>query len=174
MAPQHAYEDYQSARPVFYIGQHDSARTEVLPDDQYRQVLNQGFIFTTAPITNAHFRKRVEDLKERFIADINARDLTPEERANPSLPSPTIPTLSDEDTSLFPGTYVTSVVGYCSPWIDLYSADPLVANLSRQVLNIEVAYASFCGVRSIIIPGPRADASEKLVAQYARDRKSVV
>ena len=110
----------------------------------------------------------MEDLKERFVADIKARDLTAAERANPSFPSPTIPTLTDEDTSLFPGAYVTSVVGYCSPWIDLYSADPLVASLSRQVLNIEVAYASFCGVRSIIIPGPRADTNEKLVAQYAR------
>jgi hypothetical protein len=29
-------------RPVFFIGQHDSARTEVLTDEQYTQVLGSG------------------------------------------------------------------------------------------------------------------------------------
>lgn len=108
------------------------------------------------------------ELRRRHLEDVAARDLTAQERANPSFPGPTIPTLTDEDTTLFPGPYITTVVGYSSPWIDLYAADPLVANLSRQVLNLEVAYANFCGVRSIIIPGPRGDADENRVAQYGR------
>ena len=33
---------YNEARPAFYIGQHDSARTETLTDMQYGQVLNSG------------------------------------------------------------------------------------------------------------------------------------
>ena len=33
---------YHEARPAFYIGQHDSARTETLTDMQYGQVLNSG------------------------------------------------------------------------------------------------------------------------------------
>lgn len=35
-------ESYDEVRPVFYIGQHDSARTEPLTDLQYRQVLDAG------------------------------------------------------------------------------------------------------------------------------------
>ncbi|CAK7229330.1 hypothetical protein SCUCBS95973_007184 [Sporothrix curviconia] len=162
------YENYQASRPTFYIGQHDSGRTDALTDSQYGRVLDYGFSFATAPITNKHFHDRVVALQKSYLADVAARDLTAAERANPSLPGPTIPTLTDDDTSLFPGPNITSIVAYCSPWIDLYAADPLVASLSRQVLNLEVAYASFCGVRSVIIPGPRADDDEKRVAQYGR------
>src|SRR5690348_3344550 len=35
-------------RPAFYIGQHDSARFDVLTDDQYTQVLNSGVSPTAA------------------------------------------------------------------------------------------------------------------------------
>ena len=41
-----------------------------------------------------------------------------------------------------------------SPWIDLLSADPLTANISKQVLLQEVAYASFCGAANILLYGP--------------------
>jgi protein arginine N-methyltransferase 5 len=34
-------EDYQS-RPNFYLGQHDSDRSETLTDDQYYQILDTG------------------------------------------------------------------------------------------------------------------------------------
>ena len=34
--------EYDGARPAFYIGQHDSTRTETLTDLQYGQVLNNG------------------------------------------------------------------------------------------------------------------------------------
>jgi protein arginine N-methyltransferase 5 len=54
----------------------------------------------------------------------------------------------------------------------LCSPDPLIANISRQVLNIEIAYASFCGVGNIIIPGPRTYSSGSVesdeLVQYAR------
>jgi protein arginine N-methyltransferase 5 len=35
-------------------------------------------------------------------------------------------------------------------------------------LNLEVAYANFCGVRSIIIPGPRSDENGEGIDRYAR------
>jgi len=64
------------------------------------------------------------------------------------------------------------LIAYSSPWIDLCSPDPLIANISRQVLNIEIAYASFCGVGNIIIPGPRSYSSGSTIndglIQYAR------
>jgi protein arginine N-methyltransferase 5 len=35
-------------------------------------------------------------------------------------------------------------------------------------LNLEAAYANFCGVRTIVVPGPRQDESGRGIAQYAR------
>ena len=84
-----------------------------------------------------------------------------------------MPTLTNKDTDLFPCSYILNVLAYSSPWIDLGSSDPLVASLSRQALNLEVAYANFCGVRSVLIPGPRQDADGKAVLQYARAVKEV-
>ncbi len=127
------------------------------------------FGFVTAPITNRHFHKRVAELCQTLPAAADGHEqVSKAEKKNPSFPAPTITTLTDEDTSLFPSSYVSSVLAYSSPWIDLCSDDPVVANLSRQVLNLEVAYANFCGVRSIIIPGPREDHKGSQIAQYAR------
>lgn len=35
-------DGYDDTRPIFYIGQHDSGRTETLTDLQYGQILNAG------------------------------------------------------------------------------------------------------------------------------------
>jgi type II protein arginine methyltransferase len=78
-----------------------------------------------------------------------------------------VPTLTDADTTLFPSGSVSTLVAYSSPWLDLCSPHAAVAGISRQVLNIEVAYANFCGVRSILVPGPRGDGPEQ-VSLYAR------
>jgi protein arginine N-methyltransferase 5 len=73
---------------------------------------------------------------------------------------------------LTPGETVSQLVGYCSSWTDISSPDPLIANISRQVLTMEIAYAAFCGVNNIIIPGPRqynsGSAASDGVARYAR------
>ncbi len=79
-----------------------------------------------------------------------------------------MPTLTNKDTSFFPSSYSGAVVACSSPWIDLSSPDPVVASISRQVLNMEVAYANFCGARSILIPGPRQDGNGRDTALYAR------
>lgn len=80
--------------------------------------------------------------------------------------------LTPEDTTLFPEAYTSGFVGYTSPWIDLCSPNHAIASISRQVLNLEVDYANFCGVRSIVIPGPRQDSARagngQGIAQYAR------
>jgi len=126
----------------------------------------------TAPVTNQHFHQKVVDLYKRHLQEreewVEKRGLTPAQRANQSLPGPVVPTLTNKDTSLFPNNYGASTVAYSSPWIDLCSPDPIVSSISRQVLNIEIAYANFCGARGIIIPGPRQDESGKGVNLYAR------
>lgn len=102
------------------------------------------------------------------MSGVEASSLSAAEKANPSLPGPTVPTLTDKDTSLVPSSYVLNVLAYSSPWIDLCSDDPVVASISRQALNLEVAYANFCGVRSLVIPGPRQDGDGRAIAQYVR------
>src|SRR5207247_1966208 len=87
-------------------------------------------------------------------------------------PNPVVSPLTAEDTTLFPAPYVSGLVAYASPWLDVCSPVPVVASVSRQVLNLEVDYANFCGVRSVIIPGPRRDSVKAVrgqpVTQYAR------
>lgn len=175
-------------RPAFYIGQHDSNRKEPLSDDQYTQVLNSGvssvanqwsllnlkadpeqFRFVTAPITNEHFFNRVVGLYKAYLEERAQWD-----QPNASLPGPVVPTLTDEDTLLSPSNYIGSLVLYASPWIDLCSVDPHISSISRQVLNLEAAYANFCGARTIIIPGPREDSSGRDIAQYARAIREVM
>lgn len=123
----------------------------------------------TSPITSPHFHSRVLTLISSYLADSSLPDAI-EHLAN--APAPIIPPLTPVDTPLTPGTTISQIIAYSSPWIDLCSPDPVISNISRQVLNIEVAYASFCGVGNIIIPGPRAFAngsgnSDGLI-QYAR------
>ncbi|CAJ2512112.1 Uu.00g077370.m01.CDS01 [Anthostomella pinea] len=157
---------YDEIRPTFYIGQHDSTRSETLTDLQYGQVLNSGFSFVTTPITNDRFHERILQLLETSLSDLGG------EQSSGSRPDPIVPPLTTEDTTLYPGTYTGGFIAYSSPWIDLCSSNHIVSSISRQVLNLEVAYANFCGVRSIIVPGPRQDSlklgNSQGVAQYAR------
>ncbi|ORY64129.1 arginine N-methyltransferase skb1 [Pseudomassariella vexata] len=169
MAPSYSdleSDEYDETRPVFYIGQHDSSRTESLTDLQYGQILNAGFSFVTTPITNETFHKRIENLAASSITELQNSDI-------PSChPDPIVPPLTIEDTTLFPSNYTGGLVAYSSPWIDLCSPNPVISSISRQVLNLEVSYANFCGVRSIVIPGPRHDAAKagtgQGIAQFAR------
>ena len=91
--------------------------------------------------------------------------------ATPQLADPIVPPLTPDDTGLFPSQAVSTYVACVSPWIELGSKHPVIATVSRQVLNLEVAYASFCGVRTIIVPGPcgAAVSNDRVdIAQYAR------
>ncbi|PSR80035.1 methyltransferase-like protein [Coniella lustricola] len=164
-----ASDDFPQPRPAFWIGQHDTARVEALTDGHYHQMQNCGYDFATAPITNTHFHQRVKALYHSHVSALQASTtLTSKQKTNPSLPDPVLPTLTDEDTSLGPCPYIGNVLAYSSPWIDLGSSDPVVASLSRQALNLEVAFANWCGVRSVVVPGPRADEDARAVAQFAR------
>lgn len=109
-------------------------------------------------------------MKALYQSHVSEREtsLSEKDRKNPSLPVPVVPTLTDKDTTLGPSPHIGSVSAYSSPWIDLGSSDPLIASISRQVLNLEVAFASWCGVRSIIVPGPRKDQDGRATALYAR------
>lgn len=126
----------------------------------------------TSPITTPYFHSRVLALISSHLesGDISSTKNTP--------PTPIIPPLTPLDTPLTPGDTVSQLIAYSSPWIDLCSPDPLISNISRQVLNIEIAYASFCGVGNVIIPGPktysRGSVESDGLIQYARAIKEVI
>lgn len=100
----------------------------------------------TTPITTPHFQSRAIAQLSNHLEAL---------RSHPNLSPPTLPELSPVDTSLTPGDVISQLLAVASPWIDLCSPDPLIYNISRQVLDLEIAYAAFCGIGNIIIPGPK-------------------
>ena len=126
----------------------------------------------TSPITSPHFHSRVLTLVSSYLVELSRLESSDDPNTTSIPPAPIIPPLTPVDTPMTPGDTLSQLIGYCSPWIDLCSSDPLISNISRQVLNIEIAYASFCGVGNIIIPGPRNYSSGSKdnngIIQYAR------
>jgi protein arginine N-methyltransferase 5 len=66
-----------------------------------------------------------------------------------------VPPLSKLDSTLTPNDATSQIVGVTSSWIDMCSPDPLIADLSRQVFMLEVAYAAFCGIGYLLVPSPK-------------------
>jgi protein arginine N-methyltransferase 5 len=166
------FDTMEPTRPYFHLGEHSSKRELPLTDLQYGHLLNQGINFVTTPITNSHFKDRIFELVASHLS-LLAKDGEPAKSTiTAGRPDPIIPPLTPEDTGLFPSAAVNTYTAYISPWIDLSSANPVVASISRQVLNLEVNYANFCGVKNIVIPGPAQDASKGNgnlgLAQYSR------
>lgn len=123
----------------------------------------------TSPITSPHFQSRVLTLLSTALsqqAGLN-EDITKTKNASPVV----VPPLTPADTPLTPDDSISQIIGISSSWIDLTSPDPIIADVSRQVLNLELAYAAFCGITYLLIPGPNLrghGASDSAVAQYAR------
>lgn len=123
-------------------------------------------------MTNSHFRSRVFKLTSDHLSALKEANERGTTTATSSLGEFILPPLTPEDTGLYPTPAVKTYTAYISPWIDLCSPNPTISKVSRQVLNFEVNYANFCGVRSIVIPGPSQDASKDGgnhgLAQYSR------
>lgn len=117
----------------------------------------------TSPITTPCFYTRVLATVSNHITELEMNPGT-------QLPIPTIPSLSPVDTPLAPGDIVPHLLAVVSPWLDLCSPDPVVYGISRQVLQLEVSYAAFCGIGNIILPSPmlpHGKLNGEGVAQYA-------
>lgn len=107
----------------------------------------------TAPITTPYFNLRVLNSVIDHLSTLNTGDGD----AN----GPVISDLSDLDTNLAPGDTVSQLLGVVAPWIDLCSPDPIIYGVSCRVLEMEVAYAAFCGVGNLILPTPRLHYGKK-------------
>lgn len=127
----------------------------------------------TTPITTSYFHSRVLTyLSSHFSA---LQEVSPDANGTMSTTQNTRPLtisqLTTSDTNLTPNEAMSQVVGVTSPWIDLCSPDPLIADISRQILMLEVSYAAFCGIGYLLVPGPKlhhGNMHSEGVARYAR------
>ena len=105
----------------------------------------------STPISNAAFRQHAEQIIQGEGSSL-------------------VPCLGPEYTSLTPSFATPSMVGIASPWIDVASTDERIALVSRQALNMEIAYAAFCGVSNVILPSlfrRGQDVDHDTVSRYA-------
>lgn len=111
----------------------------------------------TTPITTPHFHSQVLTLLSTHLSNLQpaSYDAIGTYETSQNTKPLRIPPLSAVDTPLTPNESISQLVGVTSTWIDLCSPDPLIADISRQILMLEVAYAAFCGISYLIIPGPR-------------------
>ena len=115
----------------------------------------------TTPITTPQFHSTIQAILSTYIV---------ESSHDGDLPVPLIPPLKPEDSPLFPTDSIAQYIAISSPWIDLASPDPIISNVSRQILNLELAYAAFCGIQHVIIRAPLTLGYNKrqIVSQFAR------
>jgi len=124
----------------------------------------------TAPITNSRFHSQVLNVLNNYVQALEETE-TPLHSLSGQEQVPAWPLLSSltpQDTLLGPDETTSQIIFTTSTWIDLASPDPLIADISRQVLALEVAYASFCGATNIMIQGPSIlSNSEDGLTKYA-------
>ncbi|KAL9117058.1 MAG: hypothetical protein Q9187_006408 [Circinaria calcarea] len=123
----------------------------------------------STPITTDSFHSRVLALLSTHNAEFSSISEVEEQSLQRSAPK--VSPLSVTDTPLTPGNATPQLLAMVSPWIDLCSPDPLIYDISRQVLNLEVAYAAFCGIEYVFLSAPRlyhGDVRTHGLAQYAR------
>ncbi len=101
----------------------------------------------TTSITTPLFHSRVLALLANQLSELKDRPL--------EHPIPAVSSLSATDTAITPCKTISYLIGLASPWVDLSSPDPLVYNISRQVLELEISYAAFCGLNKVVLPGPK-------------------
>ncbi|RKF62363.1 Protein arginine N-methyltransferase skb1 [Erysiphe neolycopersici] len=156
--------------PTFYIGHHELSRAHPVTDVLLQQVHTVGYDMITVPITTQLFQSRVLALVKTYLSELSPETYKDRPTELPSLPI--IPPLQPADTFLSPLESISQVIACTSSWIDLGSTDPLISSISKQVLNIEISYASFCGIGHILIPGPKSitlgSNANDLLIQYAR------
>lgn len=145
---------------LWFIGQHETNRaTPNGPSQTLRDAQDVGYDMLTTPITTASFQARVATQVEEHLQKLSSAN-SPD-----AVPVPLISPFSPKDTDLTPNDSNSALVAVSSPWIDLGSTDPLIANVSLQVFNLEIAYAAFCGIQHVMMHGPLPGTD---AVQYAR------
>ncbi|DAA73013.1 TPA_exp: Uncharacterized protein A8136_4938 [Trichophyton benhamiae CBS 112371] len=143
--------------PTFVVGQHESDRKFRINNEISQLAHDNGYDMLTTPITTPHFQSRVLSLLSSHLSTVHqpVQDVTGTYFTSRNSAPLKIPSFTTADTNLRPEGTNSYVVAVSSRWIDMCSPDPLIADISRQVLLLELAYAAFCGVHHAIIPGPK-------------------
>jgi hypothetical protein len=145
---------------LWFIGQHETSRTTPNgPSRVLREAQDVGYDMLTAPISTPDFQSKVVDQVEQHLEKLSNSD------APSTIPMPLLSPLTPKDTTLTPDDSNSALIAVVSSWIDLGSLDPLIANVSLQVFNLEMAYAAFCGIQHVMLHGPLPGSN---VIQYAR------
>ncbi|KAI5283641.1 methyltransferase protein [Ascosphaera aggregata] len=141
----------------FVIGQHETKRQVPVTPALVQLALDNRYDLVTSPVTTSAFQSRVLSLLSSHLSNAGEpeRDALDTLETSANYAALTIPPLSPEDSHLTPNEATTQIIGVVSRWIDLCSPDPLIADVSRQVLELEVAYAAFCGLPYLIVPAPK-------------------
>ncbi|KIW34003.1 hypothetical protein, variant [Cladophialophora immunda] len=153
--------------PRFIIGHHDPKGPIPVSMETIQNAHAANYDMVTSPITTPYFHSRVLTLLSSSLALQSVEDITKTKSASPVI----IPPLTPADTPLTPDESISQTIALTSSWIDLGSPDPIIADVSRQVLQLEVAYAAFCGLTYVLVPGPLIrgqGVSDSGIAQYAR------
>ncbi|KAL4975339.1 PRMT5 arginine-N-methyltransferase-domain-containing protein [Aspergillus desertorum] len=149
--------DSEGVTLSFCIGQHESKRTVPISSEVVQLAHESNYDMLTTPITTAYFHSRVLSLLSSHLSNIQAVSHTDPGTlmTTDNIRPLVVPQLGPADTHLTPNEAMSQLVGVTSSWIDLCSPDPLIADLSRQVFMLEVAYAAFCGIGYLLVPGPK-------------------
>ncbi|KAI5306487.1 DEAH-box ATP-dependent RNA helicase prp43 [Ascosphaera pollenicola] len=163
----------------FVVGQHETKRTVPVTPALVQLALDNNYDLVTAPVTTSAFQSKVLGLLSSHLSNSKEpkKDALKTLETSANYAPLTIPPLSPEDSDLTPNEATTQIIGVVSKWIDLCSPDPLIADVSRQVLDLEVAYAAFCGIPFLILPAPKlhhAGAHAEGVMYYARAVKEAL
>ncbi|BDD62772.1 hypothetical protein MAP00_007734 [Monascus purpureus] len=159
--------------PPFCIGQHEPNRKLPVTPLVVQKAHESNYDMLTTPVTTPYFHSRVLSQLSSHLSSAQAPtyDASGTLATTQSTLPLTISPLSIADTHLTPNESTSQLIGVTSTWIDLGSPDPLIANISRQVLMLEVAYAAFCGIGYLLIPGPKlhhGDMHSEGLVYYAR------
>ena len=76
------------------------------------------------------------------------------DEADGATADPIIEALTPNDSVLIPHGSISQLIAISSSWLDLASADSIIADVSRQAFNLEIAYAAFCGISQVLVAGP--------------------
>jgi protein arginine N-methyltransferase 5 len=157
-----AANDIQPSEPLelWFIGQHETSRPAPNgPSEILMGAQDLGYDMLTTPISTPDFQSKVVAQVEEHVEKLSKSD------APASVPMPLISPFTPKDTKLTPDDSNSALIAVASSWIDLGSNDPLIANISLQVFNLEMAYAAFCGIQHVMLNGPLPGSN---VVQYAR------
>jgi protein arginine N-methyltransferase 5 len=157
-----AANDIPPSEPLelWFIGQHETSRPAPNgPSEILMGAQDLGYDMLTTPISTPGFQSKVVAQVEEHVEKLSKSD------APASVPMPLISPFTPKDTKLTPDDSNSALIAVASSWIDLGSNDPLIANISLQVFNLEMAYAAFCGIQHVMLNGPLPGSN---VVQYAR------